>query len=81
MPSTRKITKEVQTTPPPTPRERVHWGIDTRELEANLWGMTTVTQTEGELSGREERGRSIAEVGMGVINREHDSIPGGWELI
>ena len=36
---------------------------------------------ERELAGREEKGRSMAEAGIWVINREDDNIPGGWELI
>ena len=79
--SARRVSKEVQTTPLSTPHESIHRGIDTRELEENLRGLTVATQTEGELVGKEERRRSVIEVGKGEIKRERDSIPRGWELI
>ena len=81
VPSISKTSGEVQATPPPTPPRKVHQEIDTWELETNLRSLTAATQMEGELAGREEKGRSMAEAGMGTIKREHDNIPGGWELI
>ena len=50
-------------------------------MERELLKMTVATQTESELVGREEKGRSALEAGMGDIKGHVDPIPGGWEMI
>ena len=73
--------QEAQTDPPTPPVKTIQRGVDTCELERELSKMTVATQTGSELAGREERGRSVVEEGMGDIKGEVDVIPGGWEML
>ena len=47
VPSLSKLSKEIQTTPPPTPPRMVDQGIDTWELEMNLRGLNVSTDRSG----------------------------------
>ena len=58
MPPLNKSSKEIQTTPPPTPPRMVHQGIGTRELEMNLWDLNVSTQMGQDLAGSDEQGQS-----------------------
>ena len=79
--SSLKKEQEVQKDLPTPPVETIQRRVDTRELKQELSKMIVATQTGGELAGREERGKSIVEAGMGDIKGEVDVIPGGWEMI
>ena len=46
-----------------------------------MWRITVATQSEQELAGKEVKGRSVVEAGMGKIKGERDPILGGWEHI
>ena len=75
--SSLKREQETQTNPPTPPVETKQQGVDTRELERELLKMTV----GDELAGKEEKGRSTMEAGMGDIKGHVDPIPGGWEMI
>ena len=79
--SSLKKEQEAQTDPLASPVATVQRGVDTREVERGFAKVTIAIQTEGEMAGNEERGRTIVEAGTGDIKGARDDIPGGWELI
>ena len=79
--SSLKIEQEVQANPPTPPIKTKQQGVHTQELERELLKMTVATQMESELVGKEEKGRSTMEVGMGDMKGHVGPIPGGWEMI
>ena len=74
VPSLPKASKGTQTLPPPIPPRSVHRGVDTQDLTQAMKGLTVSTQTYPEIAGREERGRSVVEAGMGDIKGNQDEI-------
>ena len=68
MSSPLKKEQEAQRDPPASVVLTVQQGVDTRELEERFAKVTIqATQTEGEMAGKEERGRTTMEAGTGDI--------------